>query len=503
MAKGVVSKDSWSRCESPSMLYGARNPSAPLKSPEAVSAIKNKDTIESTQQRLRREMLNKLDNKGLELPHETYVAVIQVGKYMFMAVMLPVYLCCYGIPRWILVNAMPHLFLGIKNQAMRVGRFFVEMTKRVMDTMKGLLDQLIGDSLRMSRDRAKNVWNYLSNKFIRLSKVFSNMFKAINPFGQRSESAKVALAKRSAKLFNEAQQMAHAWNQLIVEKARAAIKQLTEIVVDALTAFDRVVFTPFVNFLLIPFKFLARVRDAIKKVIVLRLRKAKELLKRVTDPVSNTLKKAARRVVEEVKKAFEKVMQPIATWLHEKKEIVDVYFQQLRVAVVDPLFNAARSVGRKFGFVGKKVFKVLPSSVKRSVKFSWKLVSQHFEGSMSRRKKSFSGFGKSVKGLAVGFVSGISAVGTFGFKLLRGMLGKIVDLVNFCRNLIRRLKDQLATLPRMFFRLCFAILKVVGRMTGKVVFVFQVLIALVCIAFMDGFHLVRDVSRPLQVKEKG
>lgn len=183
-----IQKDSLSRCENPSMLYDAvRNPATVYKAP--VQAVRlSKDVLETKQQRLNREMMEKLQSNSFRLPHQTYVVVAQVGKYVFMAIMLPPYLLLYGIPKWLLQGIFPQLFEIAKGEYYRVGRFLTKCSKRVTDLMKGVMAQMIGDSLKSARDKAKHVLRIVMDRtkeMIKSIKNFSDKFYFKVSFNRR------------------------------------------------------------------------------------------------------------------------------------------------------------------------------------------------------------------------------------------------------------------------------------------------------------------------------
>lgn len=102
--------DSLSKCDPGlySNIYDVRK-RPDLKNPVVTPAQPvHKDTIEISRDKLKEEALNRLR-------HTSKIVVatnsfMRVGKYLFMAIALPPYLLLYGMPKWVIVEALPALF---------------------------------------------------------------------------------------------------------------------------------------------------------------------------------------------------------------------------------------------------------------------------------------------------------------------------------------------------------------------------------------------------------
>ena len=203
--RGSIQKESWSKCDHPYSLYETiRNPKA-LNAPLKIDSLASKrepDTIESTQKRLHKEMLNKLESKGLQLPHSSFVAVVQVAKYVFLAIMLPPYLCLYGIPKFLLFSLIPQALLEIRAVIIKIGHFFKELTKTAVEKMKGLIDQLLGEALKLTNYLGKNLCLYL---LFPIKKLFNTIFQGFKKGASwpkpHIESIKKSLSKKVKTLF--------------------------------------------------------------------------------------------------------------------------------------------------------------------------------------------------------------------------------------------------------------------------------------------------------------
>lgn len=500
MVSRHVSKDSWSRCEQPSMLYSAvRSPGVP--NPASIPKEKIKDTIESTQQRLKQERLNKLDSKGLELPHESYVAVVQVGKYMFFAVMLPVYLCCYGVPRWFLANALPQLFEAAKTQAMNLGRFIVEKAKNVTDLMKGMLDQLIGDALRMSKDRAKNLMKRLSRKFRSASERLANVAKA---FSRRLNGAKNSASKHTEKIYKKAEGHVLKTNEWIRKRASTAASHVASWLLKYFQMFDRILLTPFMKIVSLPFNFISFLIRTVKAFFAKILKKIKDRFKKMTDPVIALLKKIVKKIAKQAKKIAMALIQPVLKWLKAIKAALMTYFQKIKKAIIDPVtgliyqvyMGMKRYIAKKFPWAEKQwqiigtAFKHVSSAVSNQVTKRFSKKKEEQKGLRYRFKQT--------KQKVVGLFSKCVQFFQLGTKLFRKVQGAIGGFFKFWGAIRKQTSQKLFVFPKKILKTCLTGLKMIAFITARVVFAGQVLVALICMAFISGFQLVKEVVRPYE-----
>ncbi|HEV8051478.1 MAG TPA: hypothetical protein VGP47_03215 [Parachlamydiaceae bacterium] len=485
MGAGHVSKDSWSRCETPSMLYGAvHNPSDTQAQKTSASSGLSKDTIESTQQRLKREIITKLDNKGLELPHESYVAVVQVGKYVFLAIMLPVYLCCYGIPRWFMINAISPMFEGIKNQALNVGRFIVEMSKHVTDLMKGLLEQLIGDALRLSKERGKNLWRHVTKKFGPISKKMAGISNSIKA---ALNKIKGNISKGSEKVLERAHYQSKSTNQWIAKNSLRIGKKVGSKALSLLQRFDRAVFTPFMKVVAAPFIAMFIGLSAVKKYLVKGFNSIRSFLKKVISPVVEVTKKIIKYSSEKIKSTF----QPTLVFLSRCKENLFTSLRELNRAFLQPAF---RMLAHSKTFASpllkpiKKVLLITYSAYKGIIKFSHKWIPKR---NKEKKKKKHSFFHidnpfkpmlKSVKGF---------------FQITAKIASGIINAFIFVSKALVQFFKLLKVFPQTAIHYLSVFLKGLAFIATRAAFVVHVVIAVFWMSSVYGFHLAKQISDPL------
>jgi phage-related protein len=83
--------------------------------------IQNSDTIGSAQVKLEKEIFKTFQQNSLHFLSGKMFVIGLVGKYAFLAIMLPTYLFFYGIPKWLLTEAVPNIFGFSKRVLSQVG----------------------------------------------------------------------------------------------------------------------------------------------------------------------------------------------------------------------------------------------------------------------------------------------------------------------------------------------------------------------------------------------
>jgi hypothetical protein len=492
MAAKFITRESWSRCETPSMLYDA------VRRPNTINNnALPKDTIETTQ-RLKQERINKLDSKGLELPHESYVAVVQVGKYMFFTVMLPVYLCCYGIPRWFVVNALQPLFDGVKNQAYNLGRHIVEMNKQVTDLMKGLLEQLIGNALRMSKDRGKNLLRHLLRRFRNASEKFSNASKTAK---KRLKEIKDSAAKSSKQLFKQAEGRVSARNARMRQKILNFAKRSAAWWLKVLKVLDEMILTPMMKIVSLPFKLLGYLLKRTKIFLLLILRKAKEQLKRALGPVIAFMRKGLLAVYMRIKKAFAAAIRPIVKGIKAVQAILARYYQKVRKTVLEPVTAAAAKIALKIKnwlSAGIRKIKQLLGVVFSPLKPVAKRIKATLGRQLSRAWQYVKPIGrKSASMLAKALQSMLSKVLQFGKKLAQEQKEKVLGIFHFWSRLFQMAFQALTVVARGVTRVIGSSFMFLGFIATKAIFTVQIVITIIGMSFTGGFELVKETASDL------
>lgn len=503
MVAGYVSKDSCSRYEAPSVLYGtlpALNRS-PQPSNPAVKSIGNvKDTMESAQQRLKREMFNRFHNKGLELPHESYVAVVQVGKYVFLAVMLPVYLTFYSIPKWFLVHAIAQS-LALIHQFYRVGRLARKMAKQVTDLMKGMLEQLIGDALCFVKDRARNTLKFFALKFAHGMQRRTHLVKKIT---LTIEKLKQMLAQGSGRLYGKAEHHVHVANHWMLKRASVLFKQALGSSLRALKVFDRFAFTPLIELMIPAFNLFVSTGQRIKMRIVETFKKIKSELRVKVNPIILMIHEAIKKMAKRFQKSCGRLLEPVGILLLDMQNVVEVYFKKMKKAVLSPSvkrLNALKINLKSFAAanlsLAQKTLSTALSLFSGLLRFAWGVVPQSVKEKLNKRKQFFSQCKKHLK-QAFKIVISVAAQGVrCAVKYAKELKGL---LIRFAKLVFEWLLKNLLEFPGKLKRTCLSGLKKIVFTVGKVIFFFEVMIVLIGISCFYGFKLVKEISGSLLEK---
>lgn len=115
------------------------------------------DTIETSQQRLERDLQGQLYNHG------TILLMAEVGRYTILALVLPPYYLFFEGPKWVLIHLQPYMQLTLE----KMGEFLLMIVTFSFDLWAGL-----GKKLQFFK-RPKN---YLKNK-IELAQQFAHQWK--------------------------------------------------------------------------------------------------------------------------------------------------------------------------------------------------------------------------------------------------------------------------------------------------------------------------------------
>lgn len=492
MVAGHVSKDSWSRCETPSMLYGAvRKPCAPLATkPNAASSANGKDSIESTKQRLKKEMISKLDNKGLQLPHESYVAVVQVGKYVFLAIMLPVYLCCFTIPRWFMVNTLSPLLEGIRNQCLSIGRHIVEMSKYVTDLMKGLLEQLIGDALRMSKERGKNIWRHVSRRFNHISTKIVSFSNSLNArFKTRLGKIKGTVADASKKVMERAHHQSDSTNQWIVKKSARIGKKIGSKLLHYFQRVDQAVLTPLMRIVVASFKIVMKVVLFIKNYAIQTCNGIKWGVKKIFRPITVITAKAIKFLTNRTNH----FIQWAVNFFLMKKEKALTRFKKFKEIFILPVirtFAATKFFNRPVIRISGKFFKTMFAVIKRTVKSIWTMVSK-FVRKMSSKQRSFFYLAGQYKSVLKGLFESLA-------KKMSKIQNTLVAIIKLASRLTRYTFSLLKAMFRVAKRYLFALFRISALITSRAIFALHIVIAVLWISSTYGFELARQIGDSME-----
>lgn len=492
---GYISRESWSRSEQPSMLYDTvRNPSAPYTPPKTSTFLASgQDSIESVQQRLNRELLERLHSKGPRLPHDTFVAVVHAGKYLFLAIMLPPYLCFYGLPRWFLVNLMPQLAEVAKQATLQVGWYIFEFSKRVTDLMRGMMDQMIGFSLKVFRDRGRHVWERIANASAALMKNLQAGREVVAEVLGRLAKPLGELGTRLRNGTKQAGEQIGAFGK----KATEPFKEMLKATAAKLNGFYNSVMTlvqPMVEAYAQASKQVEAARQAIVKAV-----------RSVTDPVAKAVASTFESIYEQASGSAAVLFHPIVERATEAYSAVTHFAKAARKKVEEvakeavegvkhalrPAFNAvADQVRAAWAFVpwmanraSEQASRLVPARVRRP--------SDASKEKKGKLRQLASGAGRGVKEMTALVGKGSFAVAKEGKKLF----AILFEVLRWAFSQLRFLPKYIGKALAMVMRASGNILKALGRGI-------QIFIAVIWALCLYNSYLVKQTTNSLLPKGK-
>lgn len=95
-----------------SNIYDVRKRSD-IKNPVSQAPSFSKDTIEISKDKIKEEALSRLRHTTKVVVDQT--GFMRIGKFLFVTVTFPPYLLLYGLPKWVLVEAVPYVLTIISN----------------------------------------------------------------------------------------------------------------------------------------------------------------------------------------------------------------------------------------------------------------------------------------------------------------------------------------------------------------------------------------------------
>lgn len=503
MPRPVISRDSLSRCEEPSMLYDTvRNPNArPIPKKIDLGEI-SKDTIQSTQHRLNRQMLEKLESLGFKLPHDSFVAVVQVGKYLFLAVMLPPYLALYGLPKWLLLMALPNLFNFAKEGVWRFGQYIQTLSTHLVDLMKGILDQTLGHAMRMSKQFLKKRYEAFQQFNQKIATRIQNELSRITA---KIEEVQNRVKERVLHLSEAVKELVNKVREEVKQKALKPIKNIFEKGGELFSQLSNVFsvnrLTQALQFFQTQAHLIRTKREDWGKMVSEKLAKMKADLKMMI-PMPSDL---AKSVYSLLLTPFDKAKEKLSTLNEKIKEIsksAKEKIKKIQQSVVDKARESAEAAKE----MAIKVIKFVPELTVQLAAWMWGISPASIKGSLRSIKEMLSQFKRSMKKY--------KAFATAVFKAAKRVHEGVVEYVRekiswigaMWRQFLLWLRKELIELPQRVIRLVKRIAKravVFSRKMGHVGQIsFAILRALVVFAYLVFKEMLEDATSWLPGREQ-
>lgn len=503
MPRPVISRDSMSRCEEPSMLYDTvRNPnSRPIPKKIDLGEI-SKDTIQSTQHRLNRQMLEKLESMGFKLPHDSFVAVVQVGKYLFLAVMLPPYLALYGIPKWLLLIALPNLFNFAKEGAWRFGQYVQTLSTHLVDLMKGILDQTLGHAMRMSKQFLKKRYDAFQ-KFNH--KIIHRVQNELARLTTKMEEVQNAVKKRISHILEAVKEMVNKAREEVKQKALRPLQEVigrgSELISQLSNLFAVNRFTQALQFFQNQTHQIRTKREEWGKIISEKFDKMKANVKNMLSMPSDFVKSTYSLLLSPFDKAREKL-----SILNEKVKEVSKATKEKIKKIQQSVVEKARESAETAQQMTLKVIKLVPEITVQLAAWMWGVSPASIKGSLRSLKEMLSQFKRSMKKFKAGAMAVLNAVKRVHQGVVEYLREKISWIGALWRQFLLWLRKELIELPQRVIRLIKRAAKgslAFSRKLGHAAQIsFAILRALAVFAFLVFKEMLEDATSWLPGREQ-
>lgn len=299
---GHITRDSIGKCASSNDLYATiRNPTA--KPP----SIKKVDTIESVHVQMERRALQFI---GKEIS-KNFIVVARVGKFMFLAVAIPPYIFCYGVPKWILIEAIPFIFQKLQ-RIINSAQLFKPNDKKT-----GLINTL-RETLKAISTKAAEYIHWVN----KLSKaLFVHVKHQIVAFGYRFLQPYLPLLSRSAKA---AESISQVLNKSFVkgDKQIAIAREFVSILFKTMKQEFFNQFRPYAEFVKTKYSDFKKIIDKTIEIPRAQLQKFKtqlvQRMKKTTEVIKTTGLTISKNLTVATAVLVSYTARPIADWVTPK-----------------------------------------------------------------------------------------------------------------------------------------------------------------------------------------
>lgn len=366
---GQIYRDTISRCDMYSNPYNTHLSSHPaLVRQRAEEYARSKDVIESGQKKLERDLMERLMQK---MPTGKFVVVAHLGKYAFLAIMLPPYIFLYGLPKWLMTVGVPWAFNAMKKNGKSL---LLRLAKPLKDALqiiqKPILALLQAAKDRMERTRAglnklgqkaygavTYPWKLMHDKviqpFIQAYKFLAASIKSIDTSTRKLfESIKEQMMKRW--------QAISSFTQLIRDKVKTP-KHLLSILGNSFSLAYSWLTEKMEKLKKFPERIFENLKEQIRKIQDVLIRKPSELIKRSLESAQNFAKKAYHQTMKKISEWTEPFLNAIQNALSKRKNWNEILRKFKREGILEGC---------------KQAGKVLVSGCKRGMKIVAKIVAE-------------------------------------------------------------------------------------------------------------------------------
>ena len=466
MPNESVYRDSVSKCEVYSNPYDTRNLSnEALANHRKETYLNGRDHLETTRKRLERQTIDRV------LSNNRMIIIVQVGKYLFLAIMVPPYILFYGVPKWLFLQGFPLMFAGMKSATQYLNQLLMNLGKIQTKMMKAITGLNLMKQLEKFQKAFKTIQNAIVAIVNQTQTLTSRMMQPLFKFGRQITSTTEKVANK----MNE-------WNAQLKKAIESTGNTLTQQIQKAYEWMK-----PNFNF---QFTWMHKGTEATKQFVIQFRQRIQKI---VTTPI-----KFVGKITHQLLQIPQRLTQPIINWSKPKIEKVGEIINRVNERL-NRIRERTKKITKSISETTKKAFttitQLIPQNVAQPVinlfvplvnrgrNFIKKIKGtrvtlierwRQFKKKLNQAKERFKrGYQAIIKGIKKGYTSTKKAVLWTTFKII-SLSKKLFQL-----------------LVRAFFLILMLIRKIL-TILRKILTFFRIIIVATFLVIRYGMKMVRE-----------
>lgn len=297
MKNSGLYNDTMRRCDLYNNPYDTRMQAHPaIVRHRAEHYAKTRDVLESSTSYLEKQIFSKIRDKNFHLPLGKFIIVVKVGKYAFIAIMLPLYIFAYALPKWLMTSGMPKLFHLIENQIKNISDKVAKVAHDGVAALKSLgkvITSPILNYIQTRMEQARELFSRLAYPFILLNQhLFQPIvryYRAITEFQDRVLDKLRALKNKIDEMNGKVRHFLIYLPNQIEEKLTQAVSYMQVLAQKSLVPVLRWTDRQINNLGDALIQGLVRLRNRIDRTFVSPLKKAMQFARDMRDATANKL----------------------------------------------------------------------------------------------------------------------------------------------------------------------------------------------------------------------
>jgi predicted PurR-regulated permease PerM len=504
MAKGIDSKDSLRSCDLYSNPYDARLQSHPALIKQRAQRFDPKDTMTCAQAKLEKDIFQRLQS----LPLGKLMIIGQIGKYLFLAIVLPPYIFCYGIPKWLLTEGLPKVYDVTTRIVRRISDKISDVAHRGINALKTLGHMITSPILMYIQtqiEKAQELFAYLKNATLYAAGYPYRLFdqKVIQPLSNLLNQLKDGIEKLSEgyqnlmQRLNQFQQDIRNFFLFLPNKLKDNAEALFNLIQNKFGEMS----APFLSFANLMKNNAYKAYDYLNN-------KLEAMLDRFFYSPLQKIKNFGGAAKDKAIQIFESIAQPVVQWFDPKLEAIKKGLEAARNklnsikdrtkdrlknkakeiwdTVSDRVDVAAKFIGKAAGIVGHELLQMIPQPV----------ISLFTPAILFMREK----FGhKKVAGVTKTWMKKVKKKFHSGLQQAFEWIQRVQD---FSTKVIKRVFVALKKVPMKMYHLLKLILSFIVTAMKGTFLIIRLMFAWFKAFIRYGMLLVRDATRQILYPER-